>query len=113
MDPLIEVIDTGFDQYQDAAILTAIYPDDAKITYPVLGLLGEVGELANKYKKVIRDGTPIDREDMASELGDALWYISAIASDLSISLGYIATTNLEKLQSRKERGVLGGSGDRR
>lgn len=101
------------DIYQEYAATTAIYPDNAKVTYPILGLLGEAGELANKYKKVIRDGKTIDKEDYAAELGDILWYLSAIANDLSISLGYIAEQNLLKLKDRADRGVLRGSGDNR
>lgn len=109
----VETIDEGFDTYQHLAKRTAIYPDEAKIAYPILGAIGELGELANKYKKVIRDGREIDVEDYAAELGDVLWYLSAIASDLGISLGYIASHNLEKLFDRQNRGVLGGSGDTR
>lgn len=103
----------GFDDYQEHASHTAIYPDAVKIAYPMLGMASEAGEVLGKFKKNLRDGTPVDREALAAELGDVLWYISAIATDLKISLGYIATTNLDKLVSRKERGVLGGSGDNR
>lgn len=99
--------------YQELAKQTAIYPEEHKVTYPLLGLTGEVGEFANKYKKVLRDGKEFSREDMASELGDILWYLSAIATDAGLDLEYIAEANLDKLGSRKERGVLGGSGDTR
>lgn len=108
-----EIIDMGFDLYQEKAATTAIYPRDAHTLYPILGLLGEAGELANKYKKVIRDGAVVDREDYAKELGDILWYLSVVATDLKISLGYIADQNLKKLADRQARGVLGGSGDNR
>lgn len=108
-----ELIEDGFDNYQSIAQTTAIYPPEVKIMYPALGLAGEVGELLNKIKKHYRDGTPLDREDLAHEIGDANWYLSALASDLNISLGYCAVKNVEKLESRKGRGVLGGSGDNR
>lgn len=110
--PFDTILD-GFDIYQEKAATTAIYPDDAKLTYPLLGLIGEVGEFANKYKKVIRDNKDFSQDDMMSELGDILWYLSAVANDAKISLGYVATMNLRKLFDRQERGVLGGSGDTR
>lgn len=103
-------------EYQHRAKLTAIYPIDQAIVYPILGLVGEAGELANKYKKVLRDNRPIDGDfvnDLTAELGDVLWYVANIADDLGISLGEIAVRNVEKLSDRKERGVLGGSGDNR
>lgn len=103
----------GLDLYQEYAATTAIYPKEAKVAYPILGAIGELGELANKYKKVIRDGVELDIEDAMKELGDVLWYLSAIANDLGVSLGHIAALNLQKLADRQERGVLGGSGDTR
>ncbi len=98
-----------FDEYQTQAQSTAIY--DHPIIYPTLGLCGESGEVAEKVKKHMRDGTSLD--ELKKELGDVLWYLAAIASDLNISLNDIALTNIDKLQSRKERGKLGGSGDNR
>ena len=106
-------LENSLDTYQEYAASTAIYPNSANVMYPILGLLGEAGELSNKYKKVIRDGNLIDREAYAKELGDVLWYLSQTANDLGISLGYIATQNLLKLKDRADRGVLGGSGDSR
>lgn len=106
-----------FDSYQKQAKETAIYPKSAGVMYPALGLTGEAGEVANKVKKIVRDGyekSPADwREQIASELGDVLWYCAALASDLGLSLGKIATENANKLSSRKKRGTIGGSGDNR
>jgi NTP pyrophosphatase (non-canonical NTP hydrolase) len=111
-----ELVTDGFDIYQDLANNTAIYPDNVRILYPALGL-GEAGEVQGKIKKIYRDKggewSAADRMEVAKELGDLLWYIAAVARDLNVSMGYIATQNLEKLQSRQERGVLGGSGDNR
>jgi NTP pyrophosphatase (non-canonical NTP hydrolase) len=104
---------TDFNIYQAVARDTAIYPPEEAITYPLLGLVGEVGEFANKYKKVIRDGKEFPREDMASELGDILWYLANLAYDCDLNLNHIAQKNLDKLGDRKIRGVLGGSGDTR
>lgn len=109
-----ELIENGnIDAYQDLASFTAIYPEESSITYPLLGLIGEVGEFANKYKKVIRDGQEFSRDDMSAELGDILWYFAAICNDANLSMGQIAVLNIKKLYDRKERGVLGGSGDNR
>lgn len=102
-----------FGEYQERARSTAIYPDQYRTTYPLLGLIGEVGEFANKYKKVLRDGSEFSVDDMASELGDILWYFSNLAFDERIDLAYIANHNLQKLEDRKNRGTLGGSGDNR
>ena len=106
-----------FNSYQRSAVTTAIYPDQHKITYPALGMAGEAGEVANKVKKLIRDGPDKRpdtwREDIASEIGDVLWYCAALATDLNLSLGMIAGQNEKKLGQRKQSGTLGGSGDTR
>lgn len=111
-DPVV----IGMDDYQEQAITTAIYPEQYKIIYPALGL-GEAGEVQNKIKKIYRDcggqWSAENRIKVAEELGDLLWYVAVLARDLDVSLGYIASKNLEKLASRQERGVLGGSGDSR
>jgi len=101
-----------FNEYQEKASKTAIYPEQFKLVYPALGLAGEAGEVAEKVKKLIRDGT-LQVEDLKKELGDVLWYVSAPASDLNIDLDDVAATNVAKLQSRSARGVIGGSGDNR
>jgi NTP pyrophosphatase (non-canonical NTP hydrolase) len=109
-----------FEEYQKFCKTTAIYPEGTKLMYPALGLTGEAGEVANKIKKLVRDGVPKERKDLdaakeqiAAELGDVLWYCAALASDLDVSLGRVAKNNMDKLTSRKERGKIGGSGDNR
>jgi len=107
-----------FKEYQEKARQTAIYPDKGKnLIYPTLGLVGESGEVAEKVKKLIRDkNMVVDKEFLDSikkELGDVLWYIAAICSELSLSLEDVAIENIRKLYSRKERDVLHGSGDDR
>jgi NTP pyrophosphatase (non-canonical NTP hydrolase) len=103
--------------YQSEALKTVIYPDrDDNLTYPVLGLNGEAGELAEKLKKYERDGVEDEaefRESMADELGDVLWYLAVCADELGYDLEGIARRNVEKLQDRQERGELHGSGDER
>ena len=85
--------------------------------YPVLGLCGESGEIAEKIKKVIRDEGGIiseqKKEEIKKELGDVLWYISQIGVELGLSLDAVAKGNIEKLQSRLERNKISGSGDNR
>jgi len=98
--------------YQGAAAKTAVYPENYKIIYPALGLAGEAGELCNKVKKIIRDNH-YDRMALVDELGDCLWYVAAIASDLNVSLNEVARHNLAKLKSRALRDTLRGEGDAR
>jgi NTP pyrophosphatase (non-canonical NTP hydrolase) len=108
----------NFSEYQTKAQTTALYPDvGSNLYYPALGLGGEVGEVLNKVKKIMRDhdGKITDeyRDILRKELGDVLWYIATLAHELGLDLDDVAQLNLEKLTSRKERGVLGGNGDDR
>jgi NTP pyrophosphatase (non-canonical NTP hydrolase) len=101
-----------FHDYQSRAGETLIRPHTHPIIYPALGLAGEAGEVANKVKKLIRDGA-LDKEAVAQEMGDVLWYLAALATDLGLDLGQIAEDNLARLADRKARGALHGSGDDR
>ena len=100
--------------YQKRALKTAIYKDISQSIpiYPVLGLCGEVGEIAEKIKKIIRDEDSV-LTDEKKELGDVLWYLSVLASELRLELDDVAQSNLEKLKDRKDRNKLKGSGDNR
>lgn len=104
-------------EYQRLSRRTAEYPREAWLAYPALGLAGEAGEVAEHAKKVIRDDRgrlgAERRAAMAKELGDVLWYVAQVASELELDLNEIAEENLEKLLSRQRRGVLSGSGDDR
>lgn len=107
-----------FKEYQEAADSTAIYPDRGNnLVYPTLGLVGESGEVAEKVKKLIRDAqgeqTPEFRAELAKEVGDVLWYISQVAREIGTDIESVAAANIEKLRSRKERGVIHGGGDNR
>ena len=100
------------DDYQRQAVRFAVYPATHKVLYPTLGLCGEAGEVAEKVKKQVRDNK-FSRHETAQELGDVLWYLTNLANDLGYSLAEIAYNNIDKLESRKERGVIQGSGDNR
>jgi NTP pyrophosphatase (non-canonical NTP hydrolase) len=105
-------------EYQTAALQTAFYPNQGNnLIYPVLGICGESGEVAEKAKKIIRDGggilTDPDREKIALEASDVCWYLAVLAYELDYTLEEIMQMNLDKLASRQQRGVLSGSGDNR
>lgn len=108
---------SGFDSYQENAVGTAIYPSEARIIYPALGLANEAGEVLGKIKKVIRDHggayNPETRKAIAGELGDVLWYVAALCNDLDLQMSTVARENLNKLHDRAERGRIGGAGDDR
>lgn len=109
-------------QYQQQAFTTALYPEKGTgtwgaLSYAVLGLQGETGEVAEKVKKIWRDDGGVisaaKRLEIEAELGDVLWYLGGVCTELGLDLGEVAEKNLEKLASRKDRGVLHGNGDHR
>jgi NTP pyrophosphatase (non-canonical NTP hydrolase) len=107
-----------FDEYQEKSRKTAAYPAIAHpVIYPTLGLVNEAGEVAGKIKKVFRDkGGEINaetREALQAELGDVMWYLAQICTELGLSLEETAEKNLTKLLDRLERGVIQGDGDKR
>lgn len=110
------------DDYSKTAITTlqgehATTDMDAALLSQVLGLVGESGEVADKFKKLIRDKKGMladeDKQEILKELGDVLWYVNSITVLLDGDLESVAQNNLDKLLSRKARGVIGGSGDNR
>lgn len=108
----------NFNEYQKFARKTAIYPNVGNnLTYPVLGLNGETGEVSEKVKKLIRDKHGIVDDDFINtiidELGDVLWYIAAIASELEVDLEVIAVNNIFKLTNRMQNNTVQGDGDNR
>jgi len=107
-----------FEEYQKKAFETAIYPNKGdNFVYPALGVGGESGEVLEKIKKILKDGNgEINEEklkEVEKELGDLIWYIAALCTELKLNLNDVAEGNIEKLSSRKERGQLHGSGDNR
>jgi NTP pyrophosphatase (non-canonical NTP hydrolase) len=113
-----------FDEYQELAITTdKLLTDNKDISSrafidKLLGLSGESGEIAEKFKKIYRDkpGSKLSKYDEAEivkELGDLLWYLSATAYYLNVPLSEVAKLNLDKVIGRKKRNVIGGHGDNR
>lgn len=112
-------------EYQDFVSETAIFPQDMGVIYTTLALNGEAGELAEKIKKIIRDRKQFTTDDivmsltsdehdgLVKEAGDVIWYITAFLEEIGSSLDEAIKVNMEKLKSRKDRGVLTGSGDNR
>ena len=100
-------------EYQKKAKETAF----GNFTLYVLGVCGESGELANKWKKIVRDQdgktTNEQRHELNSEIGDILWYVSMLASNHDFRLENKAIHNISKLEDRKKRGQLRGNGDNR
>jgi NTP pyrophosphatase (non-canonical NTP hydrolase) len=112
----------NFNDYQKQAITTDTFGGTGQVTDPafitkILGLVGEAGEVAEKFKKILRDKdanlSDADKAEIVKELGDVLWYISSITHYLGVPLQEVADVNLEKVHSRKKRGVTHGSGDNR
>jgi NTP pyrophosphatase (non-canonical NTP hydrolase) len=107
-----------FNEYQQKSRKTAGYPAIGHpVIYPTLGLVNEAGEVAGKIKKVFRDkGGEISaetRDALKAELGDVLWYIAQVCTELNITLDDVAEHNIAKLYDRLERGKIKGDGDNR
>jgi NTP pyrophosphatase (non-canonical NTP hydrolase) len=97
-----------FDEYQSEASQTALYPRRMNnLEYPTLGLTGEAGEVANIVKKIQRDHGGVVNDEIKAklldELGDVLWYISACADELGLTLNEVAEYNVQKLAKRHNR----------
>lgn len=108
-----------FDEYQQKALTTLITNPDPLMDKTILamGVVGEAGEVIEKWKKIVayRDGviTEEDRTELGKELADVVWYIAALAAQLGLSFDDLMRQNLEKLASRKSRNTLKGAGDNR
>lgn len=109
----------NFDEYQKIALTTAVINPDPLMdkTIWAMGVAGEAGEVVEKWKKIVayKDGK-VSKEDLAElkkELGDVVWYIAVLAHSLGLSLEEVMQLNVDKLASRKKRGVIKGQGDNR
>lgn len=125
-----EPVELTFNTYQELAKKTAIYPGQGElggIMYNALQICAEAGEVAGKIAKFYRDGYPVIKdidssftmdpddwiEGIVKEVGDIFWHQAMLLEDMGVKLSDAGVTNLEKLASRKARGVLSGSGDNR
>ena len=108
----------NLNDYQTLALRTA-NPKEKKneLFHLLLGLSGEAGEITEKAKKIIRDHdsdfSKFDLPDLTKELGDVLWHIAVLADYFDIELEIVGASNIKKLASRLDRGVISGSGDNR
>ena len=112
----MEKVDFNTYQRESRKTWNLIHTDHA-IVYPTLGLTNEAGEVAGKVKKIFRDRngqiSPEDRQALLGELGDVLWYLAQICTELDLTLEEVAAYNLKKLFARLERGTIRGDGDER
>lgn len=109
-----------FDEYQKAAMTTALKSYDDPLMQNsvwVMGIAGEAGEIVEKWKKALayREGKFDDEQfnDFKKEFADVIWYIAVLADSLGLSLDEIMQQNVQKLADRKKRGVIKGAGDNR
>jgi len=107
-----------FNEYQQKSRKTALYPAIGHpVIYPTLGLVNEAGEVAGKIKKVFRDKdgqiSADTRQALKAELGDVLWYLAQVSTELGLTLDEVAEANISKLYDRLERGKISGDGDTR
>ena len=117
MEFKFEPVTYDIDDYASQAHDFAIYPEagtgsERELSYLALGLMGESGEVAEKVKKLIRDGK-FDREAVSKELGDVFWYLSQLCLALNKNPSRVLSDNLRKLKDRKNRNVIQGEGDNR
>ena len=109
---------SSLNEYQRLSRRTAMeVRTDHPIVYPTLGLTNEAGEFAGKVKKIFRDKRGViseeDRQELKKELGDVLWYVAQLATELNVSLEEVASQNLQKLFDRQARNQIQGDGDNR
>jgi len=106
----------NIDEYQKEATKTAVYDNKDPLSYCILGLVGEAGELANKYKKVLRGDKELTNElklEMSKEAGDVLWYLASTVKELGYTLDTVAQMNIDKLKRRRRNNTIMGDGDNR
>lgn len=103
-----------FTEYQNQAMACSVLrTDEERVQYGVLNTASEAGEVAGKYAKALRDQTDVSTLDVMKEMGDVLWSLAALAEGLGVTLGDVAQLNIDKVNSRKQRNVISGSGDDR
>jgi NTP pyrophosphatase (non-canonical NTP hydrolase) len=98
------------DTFQVGTKTTMAYPGDVGLPYLTMGLAGEAGEVANKVKKILRDGrqepNKAEVNAIIDEIGDVLWYCAQLSGFLGVPLSQVMRRNQEKLLARKALGLL-------
>ena len=112
-EPVGDETPLTIDAYQEQAKATAVYPYEKADQYLIAGLAGEVGEVASLFAKYWRGDGDFNRDHVAAELGDVLWFVAMLADDICCNLSDVAQGNLNKLADRANRGKLKGNGDNR
>ena len=104
-----------WNEYQEWTRTTAVYDKRDEFPYLLTGLSGEVGELLSIYAKMYRgDPNPATLGDaVEKELGDILWFVARLADARGTDLQSIVDKNVAKLEDRKARNKIQGSGDDR
>ncbi len=108
-----------FNTYQKKALKTALYSGDkfTDLTHWILGTVEEAGEVAARFKRIIRDQdskmTAANKREIAGEIGDVLWHLAVLSQELDIPFDQVAEQNLAKLADRHKRGKIKGKGDHR
>ena len=107
---IVNVTPMEYSYWVESKIVTE---GDTRLVENTLGLVGEAGEVAEKIKKYLRDNTKVSQKEIVKELGDVIFYATALANYFYSNLPEVMETNMDKLNDRSKRGVIKGSGDNR
>ena len=113
IDAFADMMDVSPQHYSYWVEGKIITEGETRLVENTLGLVGEAGEVAEKIKKLLRDNTKVSSDDIIKELGDVVFYATALANYFNSDLTEVLQTNMDKLNNRAKRGVIKGSGDNR
>ena len=107
---IVDVTPIDYSYWVEDKIVTE---GDTRLVENTLGLVGEAGEVAEKIKKYLRDNTKVSQKEIIKELGDVVFYATALSNYFYSNLSEVMQTNMDKLNDREKRGMIKGSGDNR
>jgi len=107
---IVDVTPMDYSYWVEDKIVTK---GDTRLVENTLGLVGEAGEVAEKIKKYLRDNTKVSQKEIIKELGDVVFYATALSNYFYSNLSEVMQTNMDKLNDRARRGTIKGSGDNR
>lgn len=107
---IVDVTPIDYSYWVEDKIVTE---GDTRLIENTLGLVGEAGEVAEKIKKYLRDNTKVSQKEIVKELGDVVFYATALSNYFYSNLSEVMQTNMDKLNDRAKRGTIKGSGDNR